>query len=134
MNTFLVILSLYLAFVTLKSWNDSIYVKRDKVIPTHMLEWGMVALMALACGIAYSNHFWKMAVFIFLLLPITWIYMDFMLNWFIVGIKLSLTHIGGGWWDDWFKDQFGNKALTAMWSAKVILLIVGIGLFILITH
>ncbi len=116
---FLIMLGMYLAYIILKSWNDSIEEKKSHSSPNHSLEWWMTALFATACG--YGLTFTLKGVFLFdlMMVPFTWVMMDMATNAFLK--QNPITHIGSGYWDEFFKLHFKDEALKAIWVSKLIL-------------
>lgn len=110
----------YLVFIFLKCWNDSIYIKRKHVTPTHGLEWFQCAAVAVLAGMAYSDEFWIQVAVALYLLPVSWIIEDLVINLFF--IQNPFTCVGSGWWDLMFKHNFPDHPARAIWVSKVALL------------
>lgn len=105
-------------FVFLKSCNDSVYIKNRKVIPTHGLEWVMVAWVSTIAGMGLSNDWLVIGAFDLLMAAVTWILMDLELNALL--LKNWITYQGSGGIDLWFKSNTSHP-VRSMWVAKVAL-------------
>lgn len=131
MNHLTLSIGVYLAFLFTKCWNDSIYIAKKHVVPTHGLEWLQCAIVATIAGMIYSNHFWTIVSWDFWMLPISWIVEDFTINAFLG--QNPLTHVGGGFWDDVFRLHFPNNTARAIWIVKLSILVVASWIFYEIT-
>lgn len=115
-------------FVLLKAKNDSIYIREDKVVPTHVLEWLMIAWVATIGSIGYSHKSLIIIALDLLQMAITWILQDLELNTFLK-VKNPFTYVGSGKWDKLFKKWFPYTPAKAMWVAKGLLLFLTSWLF-----
>lgn len=114
-------------FVLLKAKNDSIYIREDKVVPTHILEWLMIAWVATIGSIGYSHKSLIIIALDLLQMPITWILQDLELNIFLK--ENPFTYVGSGKWDKLFKKWFPYTPAKAMWVTKGLLLFLTSWLF-----
>lgn len=132
MNHLTLCISVYLAFLFTKCWNDSIYIIKKHVVPTHGLEWLQCAIVATIAGMVYSNHFWTIVAWDFWMLPISWIVEDFTINAFLQ--QNPLTHVGGGFWDKFFLHNFPSHPVRAIWIVKLTILVVATWIFYEVTR
>lgn len=119
---FLIMFAIYVAYIILKSWNDSIEEKKSHSSPNHSLEWWMTALFATACGYGLTATLKGTFLFDLLMVPITWVLMDIATNLFL--IQNPITYVGSGYWDEFFKHHFKEDAVKAMWICKLTLFII----------
>lgn len=132
MNHLTLSIGVYLAFLFLKCWNDSIYILKKHTVPTHGLEWMQCAIVATIAGMVYSNHFWTIVAWGFWMLPISWIVEDFTINALLQ--QNPLTHVGGGFWDLFFRHNFPDHPARAIWIVKIAILVVATWIFYEVTR
>lgn len=132
MNHLTLSIGVYLAFLFLKCWNDSIYIAKKHTVPTHGLEWVQCAVVATIAEMVYSNHFWTVVAWDFWILPISWIVEDFTINALLQ--KNPLTYIGGGFWDKFFLHNFPSHPARAIWIVKLSILVVSTWIFYEVTR
>jgi len=124
MNSKLIPWALYIVFIVLKSINDAEYIRKQKSKGiNHLIEWFMVAIVASITSYAISTELINIILFDIVLVPITWIITDALVN-FALG-ENPFLHVGSGWWDQFFKLHLPEKFVPyAIWILKILLIII----------
>lgn len=115
----------YLLYIWIDARQDAEYIKKYGKI-YHKWNWMLKACIAIGIGVTYFPNPIHALLYCLVLVPVTWILFDALLNAFLG--RNPLTYIGSGHWDEVFKWYFGKKgtdlkrAAYYMWAAKLILL------------
>lgn len=115
--------ALYIVYIVLKSINDAEYIRKEKSKGiNHLIEWFMVAIVATLSSMLISSSWVNIILWDIVMVPITWIIIDAMVN-FGLG-ENPLLHVGGGWWDQFFKIHLSEKVVPyAIWIIKILLIL-----------
>jgi len=84
------------------------------------MEWFMVSIVI---SLTSPNPTWGYTfLFDIAMVPIVWILTDALVNWGLG--ENPFLHVGGSWWDQFFRMHFNEKVVPyAIWTMKILFLI-----------
>ncbi len=135
----------YIAYLAMDARQDALYIRKYGYI-FHSWNWALRASAAMGIGYAHYQDWVKMGAYCLLLIPVTWIVFDLLINLFLG--KNPFTYMGTGHWDDVFRWVFDKnfrrkngtyisdspKPVMGMWIVKLTFLAIAIGVFLHYTH